>query len=95
MKRILFFILLFFSSVGCPHGFTANWVDIMRLENGKFRVLVRYTNLEIGEYREAYMDFSKKKDAVKAFQDLAKGADFFMGKSPIHVHNNPDSLRPY
>lgn len=79
------------------HGFNANWVHILRVDNGKYRVIIRYTHNEIGEYREAYVDFDKKEEAIKAYQDLAGGADFFLGdvKKSIHFHNPPQKNKPY
>ena len=77
-------------------GFSANWVDIVRLNNGRYRVIIKYTNLKIGEYREAYVDFSSKKEAIEVFQKLALGADFYWGdRKNIHFHNEPDKPKPY
>lgn len=78
------------------HGFNANHVDIVKTFGRKYRVIIRYTHVELGEYREAHIDFDKKDDAIKAFQDLAKGADFFLGdiKNSIHFHNPPESNTP-
>lgn len=78
------------------HGFNANHVDIVKTFGRKYRVIIRYTHVELGEYREAHIDFDKKEDAIKAFEDLAKGADFFLGdvKNSIHFHNPPESGTP-
>jgi hypothetical protein len=82
---------------GQAHGFNANYVDIVKTFGRKYRVIIKYTHVEAGEYREAHIDFEKKEDAVKAFQDLAKGADFFLGdiKKSIHFHTPPEGNSPY
>lgn len=84
-------------SVASAHGFNANWVDIMRTPYGRYRVIIKYTHNEVGEYREAIAEFDDKDEAIKVFQDLAKGADFFLGdvKKSIHFHNPPLKNKPY
>jgi hypothetical protein len=90
----LFFILIGFSNPAFP--FTADYVQIMRLDNGKYRVLIDYTNLTVGEYRQAFVDFDKKADAIKAFTDLAKGADFYLGKkNTIEFRKDDEKVNPY
>lgn len=83
-------------NIAQAHGFNANHVDIVKTFGRKYRVIIRYTHVELGEYREAHIDFDKKEDAIKAFQDLAKGADFFLGdvKNSIHFHNPPETSTP-
>ncbi len=94
---IIFFLLpSLFSIKSFADGFSANWVDIMILHNGKYRVIIKYTNLKIGEYREAYVDFESKKEAIEVFQKLALGADFYWGdRRTIHFHDNPIKPKPY
>jgi hypothetical protein len=79
------------------HGFNANHVDIVKTFGKKYRVIIKYTHVELGEYREAHIDFEKKDEAIKAFQDLVKGADFFLGdvKKSIHFHTPPETNTPY
>ena len=79
------------------HGFNANFVDIVKTFGGKYRVIIKYTHVEIGEYREAFIDFEKKEEAIKAFEDLARGADFFLGdvKKSIHFHTPPEKSNPF
>lgn len=79
------------------HGFNANFVDIVKTFGGKYRVIIKYTHVEVGEYREAFIDFKNKEEAIKAFQDLARGADFFLGdiKNSIHFHNPPEKEKPF
>lgn len=90
------FLFLIFPPKAFSDGFSANWVDIMILHNGKYRVIIKYTNLRIGEYREAYVDFVSKKEAIEVFQKLALGADFYWGShKTIHFHDTPDKLKPY
>lgn len=79
------------------HGFNANFVDIVKTFGRKYRVIIKYTHVELGEYREAHIDFDSKEEAIKAFQDLANGADFFLGdvKKSIHFHTPPETPAPY
>jgi hypothetical protein len=78
------------------HGFTADVVDIKRLMNGKYRVYISYTHLQIGEYREAHIDFKDKKEAIEAFRKLVAGAEFFLGDAKgIHFHGQPESKDPF
>jgi hypothetical protein len=79
------------------HGFNANFVDILKTFGGKYRVIIKYTHVELGEYREAHIEFENKDEAIKAFQDLARGADFFLGnvKESIHFHNPPEQTQPF
>lgn len=78
------------------HGFTADVVDIKRLPDGKYRVLISYTHTQIGEYREAHIDFKEKAKAVAAFEKLARGAEFFRGSADtIHFHDTPQGKTQY
>lgn len=99
-KQLLKFIILLSSILSYApafsSGFTANWVDIQRLNNGKIRVIIKYTNLGIGEYREAFVDFDSKKEAIEVFQKLAKGATFYWGDSKnIYFPKEADKANPY
>lgn len=85
------------ASEALAHGFNANWVQITRTQQGRYRVIFRYTHVEVGEFREAHVDFDAKEDAIKVYQDLAQGADFFIGdvKKSIHFHKPPQRNAPY
>ena len=99
LNRLKLFILISlfsYSPMSFSEGFTANWVDIQHLNNGKYRVIINYTNLEIGEYRQAYVDFIKKKEAIDVFQKLAQGATFYWGDSKtIFFPKEGEKLSPY
>lgn len=102
MKILKLILLVFLTNAAFIHnisysdGFTANWVDIMILHNGKYRVIIKYTNLKISEYREAYVDFESKKEAIEVFQKLALGADFYWGdRKTIHFHDKNYKQKPY
>jgi hypothetical protein len=84
-------------STALAHGFNANRVHIVRTLQGLYRVTIQYTHAEAGEYREAHIDFTSKEEALKAYEDLAKGADFFLGaqKGSIHFHTPPQNTKPY
>ena len=79
------------------HGFNANRVRINRMPTGLYRVNIAYTHVEVGEYREAHVDFNDKAAAIAAYQQLAQGADFFLGdlKKSIHFHTPPQKNAPY
>ena len=85
------------TQIAHAHGFNANRVHISRQLTGKYRVTIKYTHVELGEYREAHIDFNNKNEAIKAYQDLAQGADFFLGdiKKSLHFHNPSESNKPY
>lgn len=92
--RFLVIFAIFNHSIA--NSFSANWVDITHLYNGKYRVIIKYTNLKIGEYREAFIDFESKKEAIEIFQKLALGADFYWGDNKTILFNkDPQKLRPY
>ncbi len=97
LSLIVFNFLPHRNSKAHAHGFNANHVDIVKTYGRKYRVIIRYTHVEVGEYRVAHIDFDNKEEAIKAFQDLAKGADFFLGdvKKSIHFHTPPESNSPY
>jgi hypothetical protein len=85
------------SGTSLAHGFNANKVDIAKTLNGKYVITVWYSHVEIGEYRQATLEFDKKKDALEAFKKLKNGADFFLGDAAktIHFHNPNTTNRPY
>jgi len=79
------------------HGFNANRIKITRLVTGKYRLIIKYTHVEIGEYREAHVDFDDKEEAARVYQQLVQGADFFLGdiRKTIHFHTPPQKNAPY
>jgi hypothetical protein len=102
IKRLPILMTMLFTILLPPkdifaHGFNANHVDIVKTFGRKYRVVIKYTHVEVGEYREAHVDFDNKDEAIKVFQDLVKGADFFLGdvKKSIHFHTPPESNTPY
>ena len=100
LMKVFLYISIFSSllpSSALAHGFNANTVEILRLSNGQYRVVIHYTHVELGEYRQAHIDFDKKEEAIKTYQDLAQGADFFLGdvKKSIHFHTPPEKNKPF
>lgn len=74
-KNLLISIILFnFSSISL--AYTANKVWFEFLNTGRYRVWVNYTVPELKEFREAYSEFSNRKQAEKYYWDLVRGADF-------------------
>lgn len=59
------------------HAYTANKVWFEFKPAGGYRVYVNYTVPELKEYREAYVDFTSKRDAERYYWDLVRGADFY------------------
>jgi hypothetical protein len=97
LTRILSLGSIFLNATSLGHGFNANWVQISRQPDGKYRVEIKYTHVEAGEFREAHVDFSKKADAVDLYQKLAQGADFFLGdiKNNVHFHKPAEQNSPF
>lgn len=78
------------------HGFTADVVDIKRMMNGKYRIIIFYTHLQVGEYRRAQIDYDNAQKATEDFQKLVRGAEFFIGKAAnIHFHEKAEEPKPY
>ncbi len=96
MSLLCLLTALYLQPMVYAEGFTANWVDIVRTNNGQYRVLIKYSNVEVGEYREAFVDFKSKKEAIDIFQKLARGATFYWGDSKkIFFPKEVEKLRPY
>ena len=58
-------------------AYTASKVWFEFLQSGKYRVTVTYTVPALKEFRESYIEFSKKSTAEKYYWDLVRGAEFF------------------
>jgi hypothetical protein len=78
-------------------GFNADNVKLSKEANGAFKITVWYTHLQIGERRQAHMDFTSLKEATDFYIKLRNGADFFLGdpKKGIHFHNQPIEKSPW
>lgn len=74
---IVMLILSAFSAV-TGYSYTANKVWFEFRPNGKYRIYVNYTVPELKEFREAFVDFTNKKEAEAYYFDLIKGADFHL-----------------
>jgi len=70
------------------HAYTANKVWMEFRPNGRYRVYVNYTIPALKEYREAYVEFSKKKAAEKFYFNLVRGADFYFPDASSHRFEN-------
>jgi len=62
---------------GQAAAYSANKVWFEFRPGALYRVYVNYTVPELKEFREAYIEFHKKKEAERYYWDLLKGADFF------------------
>ena len=58
-------------------AYSANKIWFEARPDGIYRVHVNYTVPELKEFREAYVEFTKRKDAERYYWDLVKGADFY------------------
>jgi hypothetical protein len=77
VKQILWAAWLLVGATPC-WAFTANKVWMEFRPNGRYRVYVSCTVPELKEFREATVEFSKKKDAEKYYFDLVRGVDFYL-----------------
>ena len=93
---LLSFTISYFNSAS-SHGFQANTVKIEKRPNGLFRVVIQYTHVSIGEFREAHAEFKTLNEASKFAQNLISGADFFLGKikESVHFHKDGNKLSPF
>ncbi len=86
------------TNAALAHGFNADRVKILYVPaDNVYRITIRYTNVEVGEYREAVVNFKKRLDALKVYEDLVNGADFFLGdvKESVHFHTPVQQNNPY
>jgi hypothetical protein len=58
-------------------AYSANKIWYEFLPTGIHRVYVNYTVPELKERREAYVEFTTKKEAERLYWDLVQGADFY------------------
>src|SRR5689334_365859 len=72
---------------------SVNKVYFERRPDGLFRVIVNYTVPGLREYREAFVDFSKRAEAEKAYWSLAQGADFYIRDASTITFQEP-TLKP-
>jgi|GEM_PF-1188856 len=77
-------------------AFTANKVWFEARPNGIYRVHVNYTVPALREFREAYIEFAKRKDAEAFYWDAVRGADVFL-ENPAQRRfiNQPLEPRPW
>ncbi len=74
-------------------AYTANKVWIERTNRGIYRVHVSYTVPALKEFREAYVEFSSKKEAEGYYFDLLRGADFYL-PTPAQRKFSTQPLQP-
>ncbi len=78
---------------GEASAYTANKVWFTFLPTGIYRVYVNYTIPELKEFRESYVEFTKKKEAEKFYFDLVRGADFYPPEPKSHRFFN-QAMKP-
>ncbi|MCX6130274.1 MAG: hypothetical protein NTX25_14575 [Proteobacteria bacterium] len=94
MRRgILSGVLAFCLLATKSYAYTANKVDFEFMQTGHYRVTVNYTIPELKEFREAYVLFTKKKEAEQFYWKLVRGADFYPD-NPLLVRFMPTKLQP-
>ncbi len=79
LSWIIFFVLL--SPAYAHTGFTADKIFIHQLPSGNYLITIQYTNLDIGEFREAKVQFKLYDDAIIVYKKLVNGAQFYWGDS--------------
>lgn len=82
--RATIIALIVFWAVGVAdqaYSYTANKVWMEFRTNGRYRVYVNYTVPALREFREAWVEFAKKKEAESYYFDLVRGADFSIPES--------------
>lgn len=70
-------LIVFWATQDLAQAHTANYVDFQFLNNGRYRVTVRYTVPALKEFRDAHVEFVSKKEAEKFYFDMIRGADFY------------------
>jgi hypothetical protein len=85
---------LWFSQRGL--AYSANRVSFEFRPNGIYRVYINYTVPELKEYRDAYVEFRKKKEAEKFYFDLLRGAEFYPPiPEQLRFQPPPNGPRPW
>lgn len=87
---------LIWLSAATADAYTANKVWFEFRPNGIYRVYVNYTVPALREFREAYAEFTSKKEAEAFYWDLVKGVDFFMPNPKARKFvENPQKPSPW
>ena len=75
---------------------SANKVWFEFRPDGRYRVYVNYTVPDLKEFREAYIDFTKRKEAEQFYWDLVRGGDFHAPEPTLnHFHKVPNQPEPW
>lgn len=75
---------------------TANQVSFEFRPNGLYRVHLYYTIPAVKEYREAYVEFTKRKEAEAFYFKVLRGADFYLDDpSDVRFINKPLEAQPW
>lgn len=99
--RGLLLVLIFsYGSLGGvsneANAYTANKVWFEFLTSNNYRIHVTYTVPPLREFREAYVEFTNRKDAESYYWDLARGADFYFGDpKERRFMNTPPKPQPW
>ncbi len=86
--QIAIFVLSIFYSLSAA-AYNANKVWFEFRPNGIYRIYVNYTIPALKEFREAYVEFTKKKDAEAFYWDVVRGADFYLPNPKSREFVNP------
>lgn len=96
MRRLVAIIIFSCLWVSELYAFSANKVWMELRSNGRFRITVNYTIPELKEFREAWVEFSRKADADAYYFDLIRGADFYVPKAAARSFSTQSgSLDPW
>ena len=75
---------------------TANQVAFEFRPNGRYRVILYFTIPALKEYREAYVEFEKRKDAEEYYFKILRGADFYLeDPEDVRFINAPLDPQPW
>jgi hypothetical protein len=78
------------------YALTANQVAFEFRPNGRYRVNVYYTIPAVKEFRQAYVEFTRRKDAEAYYFKILRGADFYLDDpSDVRFINEPLNPEPW
>ena len=94
-KLSILFLIYFIICSTEVFAYTANKVWFEFRDNGRYRVYVNYTVPELKEFRESWIDFTKKKEAEKFYWALVRGGDFYPPSPDNSVFKRVVKPRPW
>lgn len=94
MRNLILLLLLVYPYGLLGHSANKVWFEFR--DNGTYRVIVNYTIPALREAREAYVDFTSKKEAEKFYWTLVRGGDFhFPDPKTVNFRQVPKKPDPW